>query len=76
MSAPSPGLEEPNGLPSELTQTTKKRLVSSGRPSPIMLSHQPGLGSAGEDAACAEGDSPVKITIVLSRAAFSDPQHS
>ena len=57
-------------------QTTKKRLVSSGRPSPIMVSHQPGRGSAGDDAAWAEGDRPVKIAIALSRAALSVPQHS
>ncbi len=70
------GLEEPNGLPSELMQTTKKRRVSIGLPSPSIDSHQPGLGSAGDDATCALGDSPVKITMVLSRASFSCPQLS
>ena len=43
---------EPNGLPSELTQMTKKRRVSMGRPGPTMSSHQPGDGSAALDAAC------------------------
>ena len=70
------GPDEPNGLPSELTQTTKKRLVSIGLPSPIIGSHQPGFGSAGDDAACADGDSPVNSRIVLSRASFSRPQVS
>ncbi len=35
------GEVEPNGLPSELMQMTKKRRVSMGRPGPIMSSHQP-----------------------------------
>ena len=35
------GEVEPNGLPSELMQMTKKRRVSIGRPGPIMSSHQP-----------------------------------
>ena len=70
------GPEEPNGLPSELTQTTKKRRVSIGWPSPIIDSHQPGVGSSAEDAACAGGDSPVNSSTVLSRAAFGRPQHS
>ncbi len=70
------GLEEPKGLPSEFTQTTKYRPVSSGLPSPIMVSHQPGRGSLGEDAAWAVGERPVNISSVLSRASFSRPQHS
>ena len=70
------GLEEPNGLPSELMQTTKKRRVSIGLPSPSIGSHQPGFGSAGDDATCAGGDRPVKITTTLSRAAFRRPQVS
>ena len=72
----TPGSSEPNGLPSELMQMTKKRRVSIGRPSPIIDSHQPGVGSAGDDAACADGDSPVKIRRALSRASFSSPQVS
>src|SRR5215207_7489149 len=70
------GLDDPNGLPSELMQTTKKRLVSIGLPSPSIDSHQPGFGSAGEEATCALGDRPVKITMVLSRSALSLPQVS
>ena len=65
------GLDEPNGLPSELTQTTCQRRVSMGRASPIIDSHQPGVGSAAEDAACADGDSPVKSSTVLSSAAIA-----
>ncbi len=70
------GLDEPKGLPSELTHTTKNLPVSSGRPSPIIVSHQPGRGSSGDEAACADGESPVNIRIVLSRASFRRPQHS
>src|SRR5512143_1764324 len=59
------GLDEPNGLPSEFTQTTKNRRVSIGRPSPTIVSHQPGRGSSGDDAACADGDSPVNSSTAL-----------
>src|SRR5215510_1123046 len=67
---------EPNGLPSEFTQITKKRRVSMGRPGPIMSSHQPGAGSSVEEAACAEGESPVKIRIALSAQKPRSPQVS
>ena len=69
-----PGSTSRTGLPIELMQTTKNRRVSIGLPAPIIDSHQPGFGSAGDDAACADGDSPVKSSTVLSRAAFSVPQ--
>jgi hypothetical protein len=68
------GPVEPKQLPSELTQTTKKRRVSIGRPGPMMSSHQPGVGSFGLDAACAEGERPVKIRTALSRFGPSVPQ--
>src|SRR5215468_370005 len=45
-------------------------------PAPTIFSHQPGEGSAAEDAACAEGDSPVNSRMALSRASFSSPQVS
>ncbi|GIK33648.1 MAG: hypothetical protein AMXMBFR45_16180 [Gammaproteobacteria bacterium] len=67
---------EPKQLPSEFTQMTWKRRVSIGREGPIISSHQPGVGSAAEDAACAEGERPVKISTALSRAALSSPQLS
>ena len=70
------GEVEPNGLPSELTQMTKQRRVSIGRPGPIMSSHQPGAGSSVDDAACAEGDSPVKIRTALSWRTAGSPQVS
>jgi hypothetical protein len=57
-------------------QTTKNRLVSIGLPAPIIDSHQPGFGSAGDEAACADGDRPVNSRNVLSRAAFSVPRVS
>jgi hypothetical protein len=57
---------EPNGLPIELMQMTKNCRVSMGRPGPIMSSHQPGVGSSVDDAACAEGERPVKIRMALS----------
>ena len=67
---------DPKQLPREFTQRTKKRRVSMGRPGPITSSHQPGAGSSGEEAACADGDRPVKISTTLSRAPFSSPQVS
>jgi hypothetical protein len=60
------GEVEPNGLPSELMQMTKRRRVSMGRPGPIMSSHQPCEGSSVDEAACADGDRPVKIMTALS----------
>src|SRR6185436_6758918 len=42
----------------------------------MISSHQPGVGSSGLDAACAEGDIPVKMRIALSRDWFSLPQVS
>lgn len=53
------GPVEPKQLPSEFTQTTKSRSVSSALPGPIIGSHQPGRGSAADDAAWAEGERPV-----------------
>ena len=70
------GEVEPNGLPSELMQMTNRRLVSIGRPGPIMSSHQPCEGSSAEDAACAEGDRPVKIITALSWRTAGSPQVS
>src|SRR5512144_645215 len=70
------GLDEPQGLPTELTQTTKNRSVSIGRPGPIIDSHQPGDASAGDDVACADGESPVNSNSALSRAALRRPQLS
>ena len=62
------GPVEPKQLPSEFTQMMNQRLLSSGRPGPIMSSHHPGAGSSCDEAACAEGDSPVKMSRPLSRA--------
>src|SRR5215469_6261787 len=70
------GPVEPKQLPSELTQMTKKRLLSIASPGPNIPSHQPSLGSSGDDAACAGGDSPVKRSSALSRAGLSVPQVS
>ena len=70
------GLVEPNGLPSELTHTTCQRRVSMGRPSPIMVSHQPSVASSTDDAACADGERPVKSSTVLSSFALRVPQLS
>ena len=61
---------------SEFTQTTNQRLVSMARPGPSMSSHQPGVGSASLEAACADGDSPVTISSALSHLALSSPQVS
>ena len=55
---------------------TKKRRVSIGRPGPIMSSHQPGAGSSVDDAACADGDRPVKIRIGVVVAEVRSPQVS
>src|SRR5688572_2165556 len=70
------GLDDPKGLPSELMQTTCQRRVSMGRASPIIDSHHPSAGSRAEDAACADGDSPVKSSTVLSSAGLRRPQLS
>jgi len=67
---------DPKQLPSEFTQMTKKRRVSSGRDGPTISSHQPGAGSRTDEAAWAEGESPVKMSTALSRSAFSSPQVS
>ena len=61
------GPVEPKQLPREFTQITKYRLVSIGLSGPSMSSHHPVPGSSGEEAAWAEGDSPVKIRTALSR---------
>ena len=70
------GPVEPKQLPSELTHTTKYRLVSIGLPGPSMSSHQPAEGSLGDEAAWAEGESPVKIRMQLSLASSNSPQVS
>ncbi|MDZ7748730.1 MAG: hypothetical protein U5K43_07695 [Halofilum sp. (in: g-proteobacteria)] len=70
------GPVEPKQLPSEFTQMTKKRSVSIGWPGPIMYSHQPGEGSAGDEAACAFGESPVNSSRALSPRPLSRPQVS
>ena len=70
------GPVEPLQLPSELTQMTNQRCVSIHLPGPTISSHQPGLGSSADEAACAPGESPVRIRIALSRAASSVPQVS
>ncbi len=70
------GPVEPLQLPSELMQTTKFFVVSIGLPGPIIGSHQPSLGSASFEAACALGEMPVRISTPLDRSAFSSPQVS
>jgi hypothetical protein len=45
-------------------------------PGPTIFSHQPGDGSFAEDAACADGESPVNNRMALSRASLSSPQVS
>ena len=55
---------------------TKKRRVSIGRPGPTISSHQPGAGSSGDEAAWADGESPVKINTALSPARFGFPHVS
>ena len=70
------GEVEPNGLPSELTQMTKKRRVSIGRPGPIMSSHQPCDESSVDEAAWADGDRPVKIMTAWSCRTAGSPQVS
>jgi hypothetical protein len=66
----------PKQLPMELTQMTNQRRVSIGRPGPTISSHQPGEVSSGEDAACADGDSPVNSSTALPWRASSSPQVS
>jgi hypothetical protein len=63
-------------LPSVFTQITNQRSVSIALPGPTMSSHQPGEGSSAFDAACALGESPVRMTIALPRAASISPQVS
>ena len=70
------GPVDPLQLPSEFTQMTNQRFVSMCLPGPSMSSHQPGDGSSAFAAACASGDSPVRIRIALSRAALSVPHVS
>src|SRR5690348_7709847 len=67
---------DPLQLPSEFTQITNQRLLSMALPGPMMSSHQPDESSMALLAACALGDSPVRISTALSRAAFSAPQVS
>src|SRR6185437_1353857 len=70
------GPVDPKQLPRELTQMTKNRSLSIARPDPTIRCHQPSRGSWGEDAACAEGESPVKSSSALSRDELSLPQVS
>ena len=70
------GPGEPKQLPSEFTHITNQRSVSMARPGPIMLSHQPGVGSAADEAAWDAGLRPVNSRMALLRSAFSAPQHS
>ena len=69
------GQDEPNGLPSELMHMTKKRRVSIGLPGadhrfpPARLR----IGSR-DEAAWADGERPVKITIALSCARPGRPR--
>src|SRR5690242_20265053 len=70
------GPVDPKQLPSELIQMTKNWPVSIASSGPTMRCHQPSLGSAAEEAACADGDRPVKSNRALLRASFSVPQVS
>ena len=70
------GPVEPKQLPNELTQTTKKRVVSMGLSGPTMSSHQPAEGSSGEEAMCADGERPVKTSTALSACGLSAPRVS
>src|SRR6185312_5259152 len=63
------GPVDPKQLPSELTHTTKRSSVSIASPGPTIPCHQPSPGSSGEEAAWAEGESPVKSSSALARAA-------
>ena len=50
--------------------------VSIGLPAPSISSHQPGLRSAVDEAACAEGDRPVNNNTALLRSGANSPQVS
>ena len=69
------GPVEPWQPPRLLTPTTKKRLVSTGLPGPIMLSHQPTLpGSpAYQPATWCEAFSAWHTSTALERSALSVP---
>jgi hypothetical protein len=70
------GPVDPKQLPKELAQMTKYLSVSIGLLGPIIFSHQPLEGSFLDEAACAEGDKPVKIRTPLSLEALRVPQVS
>src|SRR5690348_104540 len=67
---------EPLQLPSVFAQITNQRSVSMALPGPTMSSHQPAESSTALLAACALGDSPVRISTALSRVAFNVPHVS
>ena len=54
----------------------KNLSVSSGKPDPIISSHQPLVGSFADEEACADGDSPVKIITAFSPSPLSSPHVS
>ena len=60
-------LMRPVYSPSEFIQMTRYFVVSIGFPSPIICSHHPVEGSSSDEAACADGDRPVKSRMALSR---------
>ena len=70
------GPVDPKQLPRELTQITKNRFVSTGKPGPIISSHQPAEESSGDEDAWADGDNPENIRIALSPSPLSVPQVS
>ena len=70
------GPVDPKQLPKELTQTTKKRLVSMGLSGPTMSSHQPADGSSGDEAMCAEGDKPVNTSTAFPACGSNSPSVS
>ena len=70
------GPVEPKQLPREFMQITKNLLVSIGLDGPTMSSHHPVDGSSLDELACADGDSPVNIKILLEQSLESWPQVS
>ena len=70
------GPVEPRHDPNELLQITNQRFVSSGRPGPIMSSHQPGSGLSAFECAWLLGERPVVRRRALSFAGESVPHVS
>jgi len=70
------GPVEPRHDPNELLQITNQRLVSSGRPGPIISSHQPGWGLRAFERAWLPGERPVVRRRALSFAGASVPHVS